>query len=122
MHTSGGLAFWAVDPNNGYLFLVSPLGTFAIFRNVFTRKPQVEFNRITIIDWTKTPTIKPGLNQVNTLRVVTKGNQVTFYVNGARLTAITGEPPPHGGEIGLVGASGANSQSFWHFSNLKDTD
>jgi len=124
-HNAGGLAFWVADPSReysslNYKFLVSPEGTFAIFRSEVTRQPP-QFNRIAVIDWTKSPAIKPGLNQVNTLRVMTKGNQATFYVNGTRLTAITGQPPPHGDKIGLVGASGA-TQSNWHFSNFKVTD
>lgn len=115
MHNYAGLAFWAVDTNNDYEFLVSPQGTFAIYREVAGRW-------ITVTDWAKNPAIKPGLNQVNTLRIVTKGNQATFYVGGTQLATITGQPPQGGGEIGLVGASGAKTQSVWQFSKLKVTD
>jgi hypothetical protein len=62
IHDSAGLVFWATKFPNGYEFLVSPLGQFAIIRNV-------GFNPTTITNWTRSPAIKPGLNQVNSLRL-----------------------------------------------------
>jgi hypothetical protein len=114
IHDSAGLVFWATKFPDDYEFLVSPLGMFAVIRS--------SFNPTTITNWTRSPAIKPGLNQVNALRVVTKGSEATFYVNGTRLGSITGQPPGQGSKIGLVGASGPDVQSFWHFSNLKVTD
>jgi hypothetical protein len=116
-----GLVFWATDFLNNYKFLVSPQGTFAVSR-VFTRRPNTPFNMATIVNWTKSAAIKTGLRQVNTLRLVTNNTQATLYVNGTQLTTITGEPPQQGAKIGLIGASGAATKSFWHFTKLRVTN
>lgn len=114
-HNYAGLMWWGTDYNNYYEILVSPQGTYSVYRKLGPRW-------ISIIDWTKIPAIKPGLNQVNRVRVVTKGTTATFYVNGTQLGTISGQPPQGGGEIGLVACSGPKTQSVWKFSKLKITD
>ncbi len=116
-----GLMFWAKDFINNYKFLVAPQGTYAVTR-VFTQAPNKPFNMASIVHWTPSPAIKTGLNQSNTLRVVTKGIQVKLYINGSELTTISGEPPQKGAKIRLIGASGPITKSFWHFTKLKVTN
>ncbi len=114
-HAYGGLIFWAIDTSNYYEFTVSGLGTYAVFRHLANRW-------ITVLNWTPNAAIKKGVNQSNQLRVVTKGNQATLYINGTQLTTFSGQPPAGGGEIGLSGASGAKTLPVWQFTNLKITN
>ncbi len=111
----GGVSFWATDVNNQYYFAVAPFGTFSVSR-------YLNKNFYKVVDWTANAAIKKGLNQVNHLSVVTKGNQATFFVNDTQVGTITGQPPQGGGEIGLAANSGPKSQSVFEFSNLKVTN
>jgi hypothetical protein len=110
-----GLAFWATDVNNVYYFSVAPAGTYSVSR-------YLNNNYYKVVDWTASATIKKGLNQVNSLSVVTKGSQATFFVNGTQVATINGQPPQGGGEIGLVADSGPGSRAVFQFANLKITN
>lgn len=110
-----GFGFWATDINNLYYFAVAPFGTFSVsryFNNNFYK----------VVDWTQSAAIKKGLNQTNSLSVVTKGNQATFFINNTQVATITGQPPQGGGEIGLVTDSGPKSRAVFEFANLKVTN
>jgi hypothetical protein len=110
-----GLAFWATDPNDQYYFAVAPFGTFSVGR-------YLNKNFYKVVDWTANAAIKKGLNQVNSLSVVTKGNQATFFVNDTQVGTISGQPPQGGGEIGLLVDSGPKSRAVFEFANLKVTN
>jgi hypothetical protein len=111
----GGLAFWATDVNNQYFFAVAPFGTFSVSR-------YLNKNFYKVVDWTANAAIKKGLNQVNRLSAVIKGNQATFFVNDTQVATITGQPPQGGGEVGLIANSGPGSRSVFEFANLKVTN
>jgi hypothetical protein len=110
---SARLAFWVTKFSDDYEFLISPIGTCAIIRNGFTP---------TITNWTGSSAIKPGLNQVKTLRVETKGDQATFYVKRYSFNVDNRSVAAGWRQNRTGGASGPNAQSFWHFSNLKVTN
>lgn len=112
VNTFGGMAFWSVDVNNTYYFGIGPTGTYSVARYVAGRF-------ISVVSWASNPAIKTGLNQVNHLRVVTKGGQATLYVNDKQVALINGQPPPGGGEIGVIAQSGPRTRDVYEFSNLK---
>lgn len=114
-YTFGGIAFWSVDVNNTYYFAVGPSGTYSVARYVAGRF-------ISIVPWASTPAVKSGLNQVNHLRVVTKGGQATLYVNDKQVALIDGQPPQGGSEVGLMVQSGPKTRDVYEFSNLKITN
>ena len=66
---------WAQGGKNGYAFLVSGLGKYALIK--FVNDVQVY-----IVPWTESPLIKTGTNQVNQLLIVCKGSQINGYING----------------------------------------
>jgi hypothetical protein len=111
----GGIGFWATDVNNLYYFAVAPAGTYSVSRYLNNHWYKV-------VDWTASAAIKKGLNQVNHLSVVTKGNQATFFVNDTQVATINGQPPQGGGEIALCADSGPKSRSVFEFGNLKVTN
>jgi hypothetical protein len=114
-YTFGGLAFWSVDVSNTYYLAIGPTGTFSVARYIGGRF-------ISIVGWTSNPAVKTGLNQVNHLRVVTKGTSATLYINDKQVAFINGQPPQGGSEIGLIADSGPRTRDVYQFSNLKVTN
>ncbi len=115
VHTYGGLAFWVTDYQNYYELMVGPSGTFGVDRILPGR-------RISIMTFATSPAVKSGVGQVNRLRVQTKGNAATLYINGTQVGSITGQPPQGGGEIGLAAQAGPKTRDVYEFSNLKVTN
>ncbi len=115
VHTYGGLAFWGTDYQNYYELMVGPSGTFGVDRILPGR-------RISIMTFATSPAVKSGVGQVNRLRVQTKGNAATLYINGTQVGSITGQPPQGGGEIGLAAQAGPKTRDVYEFSNLKVTN
>jgi len=75
-----GIAFRIQDSKNFYAFTVSSTGQYRIVKvmdNEWTN----------LVDWLSSPEINGG-EEVNRLRVVCNGSQLSFYVNGAYLTDI----------------------------------
>jgi hypothetical protein len=114
-HTFGGVAFWGSDVNNFYDFVLGPSGTYSIARYTGGRV-------ITITPFTANPAIKSGLNQVNHIRVVTKGSQATLFANDKQIAVISGQPPQGGGEFAIMALSGPATRDIYAFSNLKITN
>jgi hypothetical protein len=115
VHTYGALAFWGTDYQNYYELMVGPSGTFSVDRILPGR-------RIVIMEFATSPAVKSGVGQVNRLRVQTKGNAATLYINGTQVGSITGQPPQGGGEIGLAAQAGPKTRDVYEFSNLKVTN
>ncbi len=94
----GGIVFWASDNQNLYAFGVSATGTIAVWRLVKNKwQPTVE--------WIANGAVRTGPGAVNHIRVVTKGKEAVFYVNGVQVEKITGSPPKRGGRVGVIGES-----------------
>jgi glucose/mannose transport system substrate-binding protein len=108
----GGLIFWAKDYDSFYCLCINAIGSFKISQYVTGQW-------LTPVNWTKNEAINKGIGQVNRLRVVTKGDAVTAYVNDKQVVMIKGQPPPGGSRIGISGGSTKNSQDSWQFANLK---
>ena len=71
------------------------------------------------VGWIQNEAINKGLGQANKLRVVTKGQAATAYINDQEVTTFNGQPPSGGGCVGVSGGSPENAQNTWQFTNLK---
>jgi glucose/mannose transport system substrate-binding protein len=108
----GGLIFWARDYGNFYCLCIDGIGSFKISQYVANQW-------LTPVSWTENKAVNKGLEQVNRLRVVTKGDEATAYINDKQVVKIKGQPPPGGSRIGISGGSAKSSRTTWQFANLK---
>lgn len=70
-----GVIFRVQNPHTYYFFLISSDGYYRVQRAVD--------DEIKILsDWIPSPLVKQGLNAENNLRVVARGDQFQFYING----------------------------------------
>ena len=100
-----------VPQNNkaeGYGFFVYDDGTYAVV------KWDSQGTASNLIDTTSSDAIPTGLNQLNDLKIVSNGSQLTFFDNGKQITAINDASYPSG-YIGLA-ASGVDTEAV--FTNL----
>jgi hypothetical protein len=111
-YTYAVVDFWAVDTSNFYEMEVSSQGTFNLYRIAAGRW-------ISLVPWTPNAALKKGLNQTNSLEVVTKGTQMTFLANGTQLESLNGQPPQGGGELALGANAGPAHPAAWQFGNFK---
>ena len=111
--TSQGFLFWAKSYDEFYYLYVID-GKFSVARWVGGRWLYPVPSR-------ENAAIKKGIAESNQLRVVTKGNQATVYINDTEVVTFKGQPPQGGSFIGMRGESPSNSQAVWEFSDLKVT-
>jgi TPR repeat protein/serine/threonine protein kinase len=109
---AGGLVFWAKDYTDFYCLSIDANGSFKISHFVTS-------GWLIPIAWTKSEAINKGVGQVNKLRIVTKGVQMTAFINDKQVITMTGQPLPGGGCVGISGSSDLDRQSTWQFSNLR---
>jgi uncharacterized protein len=109
---AGGLTFWAKDYSDFYCLSIDANGSFKISHFVTS-------GWLIPMGWTKSEAINKGLGKVNKLRVVTKGAQMTAFINDKQVITMTGQPPLGGGCVGISGSSDPDRQSTWEFSNLR---
>ncbi len=107
-----GLVFWAKDYNDYYVLALTPGGSFEVQHYIGKRWLQP-------IPWRQIDNARKGENVENILRVVTKGNTATAYVNDKEIISFTGEPPQGGSLIGFKGSSGPKGVNAAAFANLK---
>jgi hypothetical protein len=107
----GGLIFWAKDYDNCYILLTNPNGSFAV--------PRYASGRYLLpVAWRQDDSLKKGEGAENQVKVVTKGNQATIFINGKEVLSFAGQPPEGGSEIGFKvnsGPEGSNSVAFSNF-------
>lgn len=110
----GGLIFWAKDASDYYYLLVTGEGWLSVNRWVNQRSSLP-------VQWRESAAIKKGIGQINQLRVVTKGNQATVYINDTEVVTFKGQPPQGGSFIGVIAFSPekAQNKNVWEFSELK---
>ena len=107
-----GFFFWVNSPTEFYGLWLTPSGTFSVLRSV------VGGRLLYPVPWQKSDAIKKGEGVDNVLRVVTKGNKATVYVNGQELAVLNGQPPAGGTQIGMGASSGGTAPNVVAFSNL----
>ena len=71
------------------------------------------------VAWRPDDAIKKGEGAENQVKVVTKGNQATIFINGKQVYIFTGQPPQGGSLVGFYGSSGPQGQNSFAFSNFK---
>lgn len=109
--TPAGLVFWASNPENYYFARLYSDGLCGITRISQNKSEKVAIDR-------PFDAVKKGIGEVNELRVVTKGNVATFYVNDQPIATCQGKPPELGSQIGLRAVSAAELYT-WAFADLK---
>jgi len=106
-----GLIFWASDYNSWYSILINNNGFFAVQR-------LVSGHYLLPVAWREDPSIKKGIGAENQVKLVTKGNQGTLFINGKQVISFTGQPPQGGTLVGFKVASGPQGQNSVAFSNF----
>ncbi len=113
--SSAGIMFWAKDRANSYVFAIASNWFYVVQRLValkWTTPP---------IPWTKSDAIAVGQGKPNVLRVTTKGQTVTLFINDTQVTRFRAQAPEGATHIGLYMASGPAKPDTWEFSVLKVT-
>jgi hypothetical protein len=109
-----GLVFWHVDANNFYVFELAPNGKASVWRR--QRGKWLEQ-----VDWKDVADAKTGDGATNALRIVTKGNEATLYVNETEFAHFTGVAPDNGQQIGIFAESPDAGAASYTFDDLKIT-
>ncbi len=107
-----GLIFWGKDTNTYYALQISNEGGVAVFRELSGRV-------LMPVAWRQDAAIKQGVGAENQIKLVTKGNQGTIFINGKQVGTFVGEPPEGGSLIGFEVDSGPEGQNTVAFSNFK---
>jgi hypothetical protein len=107
-----GLVFWAKDYNEYYAVLINAEGWFAVQRYVAGRY-------LLPVAWRESDAIKKGEGAENQVKVATKGNKATIFINGKEVISLSGQPPQGGSLIGFKVASGPDGSNSVAFSNLQ---
>jgi hypothetical protein len=107
-----GLVFWAKDYNEYYAVLLNPEGWFAVQRYVAGRY-------LLPVAWRESEAINKGEGGENQVKVVTKANKATIFINGKEVISFSGQPPQGGALIGFKVASGPEGSNSVAFSNFQ---
>jgi hypothetical protein len=103
----GGLILRYREKVGGYIFYISPIGTYKLADYQPDKKGALVWNNMT--DWQSNNLIHKGLNQTNRLRVIVMGNHFKIYINGVIVTTIHDDKFDEGQII--VGAEGSEKSS-----------
>jgi hypothetical protein len=110
---ASGLLFWATGPNDFFDFTVSEVnGTVGVYKHVSNANPQWQV----IVPYMKTNLLKQ--QGPNVLRLVTKDNYISLYINGDWAGAVSARGPQGGGAIGIEGEGSAKGPGDYAFTNL----
>ena len=109
-----GLVFWAKDYDEYYAVLINAQGWFGVQRHMSNRY-------LLPVAWQASDAIKKGEGAENQVKVVTKGNQATIFINGKEVVSFNGQPPQGGTLIGFKAASGPEGANTVAFANLQIT-
>jgi hypothetical protein len=112
---AAGPVFWGEDYNNYYTFTITPGGEAAIVRRIKGRW-------LYVLDYRKVDSIKTGPGDKNVLRVTTRGDSITAYINDTKLATVRAQVPKDGGQVGLHAESEMARRNIWEFIDLKVTD
>ena len=107
-----GLVFWAKSSKEYYSFMINANGWYTVSRRLGDRY-------INPVTWRENEAVKKGSGVENRLRVVTKGNKATLFINDKEIISLTGQPPEGGSQIGLRAASGDEKTNVAEFTALK---
>jgi hypothetical protein len=113
---SAGVVFWGTDYNSYYTFQIQPgSGQYAVAEYT----PGTSGSTWTFpVAWTANAAVVKTMGATNTLRVQTKGNTATLFVNDQQVGTVSGTPPSGGGQVGFYGGSSSTSMSTWDATNF----
>jgi hypothetical protein len=112
---SAGLIFWSTGPSDFFVVnVVDPSGAFAIFRHLSANGGSWQ----TLLASTPSAAVKSGAGVANTLRIVTKGNSVSVFINGQSMGTLAVQAPPGGGTVGIYAEGQADKPADYVFSNV----
>jgi hypothetical protein len=109
-----GIEFWATDYANIYSFMVNPTN------GQFQLGQKIGGVWTIIVNSTPNAVVVRGMGKTNTLRVQTKGNLASLYINNQLVETFSGPPPAGGGVVGFYAQSDStfSSKETWQISNL----
>jgi len=115
-NASAGVAFWAEDYTNYFLFLIRGAGSFGVFR-------KSNGKWFTISSSTPVAAVKAAVNATNVLRVRVKGDLASLFVNNAQMRDLRGSAPQAGWLFGmLVESNDKENEIEIPFKRFKVTD
>lgn len=114
--SSAGIVFWAKDRANSYVFAIASNGFYVVQRMI------AEKWAAATIPWTKSDAIAVGQGKPNVLRVTTKGQTVTLFINDTQVARFRAQPPGGPTHIGLYMTSAPTKPDTWELSALKVTN
>jgi hypothetical protein len=110
-----GLIFWSSGQSDFFLVnVLDPSGAFAIFRHVSANGGSWQ----TLLASTASAAVKSGAGVANTLRIVTKGNSVSVFINGQSMGTLAVLAPSGGGTVGIYAEGQADKPADYVFSNV----
>jgi hypothetical protein len=109
-----GLIFWSKGLKDYYALMINANGWFTVQRRMGDRF-------INPVTWRENGAINKGAGVNNRLRVVTKGNKATIFINDKEIISLMGQPPEGGSQIGVRTASGPEKPNVAEFTDLKVT-
>jgi len=109
-----GIEFWATDYANIYSFLINSTN------GQFQLAQKVGGNWTIIVNSTPNAAVLKGMGKTNMLRVQTKGNMASLYINNQLVESFSAAPPVGGGVVGFYVQSDSawTSKETWQISNL----
>jgi len=81
-----GIVYRLQDPDNLYMFWISTDGFYRVNRLVDGQEKRLS-------TWIPSDTIQQGLDVENTIRVIGRGNQFQFFINGAQVQLCVPDEP-----------------------------
>jgi hypothetical protein len=108
---SVGVWFWDKDSENFYTATITLDGQASVMHLAAGKW-------LTVVAPAAAASVKTGPGAVNEIEIVTDGNAAQFFVNGAKITDVSGDAPPNGGAPGLYGESGPTGTT-WLFQRAR---
>jgi hypothetical protein len=109
-----GIEFWATDYANICSFLVNPTN------GQFQLAQKVGGVWTIIVNSTPNAAVLRGMGKTNMLRVQTKGNMASLFINDQLVETFSAPPPAGGGVVGFYTQSDSSftTKETWQISNL----
>lgn len=105
-----GLLFRYVDEDNFYIYVISPLGTYSLWKKADGVWEQ-------LLPWTASAAIVTGIDVTNRIGVMAVGEEITLVVNDVGLAQVTDESFAEG-QVGMTVGAFSEAGAVVLFDNL----
>lgn len=112
---SYGLVFRYADRFNYYAFDISSDGWYQLLVRQGSSEEDAALRKL--VDWTQSDQIRTGLNQINRVGVVARGNQISVLINGQTVNQVTDATHARG-RVGVIAGSFGETGVQVAFDNL----